>query len=226
VIRLRFVQEYRGRRIVTNGKLFGVEGELITDCRYLDVSGARAAISSEDGVTLHRQHVAEYREHLIRLVRSELRGCSFGCECRDQGDTPRRRKMDVAILWCAGCRRYRLFMPTPKVGAVTKTRTEKRAKPGKTEPMLTKLAQLPTLDGDALRFIWDIDQRRGSIYVIKAGDQLVWRERAGTEDWMRFYEVEFLLKRKYHNRFVSLTPTIAAAATLLGRDALAKLTST
>jgi hypothetical protein len=54
VIRLRLVQEYRGRRIVTNGKLFGVEGELITDCRYLDVSGARAAISSEDGVAMHR----------------------------------------------------------------------------------------------------------------------------------------------------------------------------
>jgi hypothetical protein len=36
---LRFVQEYRGQRIVTDGKLYGVEGELPTDCRYLNVKG-------------------------------------------------------------------------------------------------------------------------------------------------------------------------------------------
>jgi hypothetical protein len=168
VIRLRFVQEYRGRRIVTNGKLFGIEGELITDCRYLDVSGARAAISSEDGVAMHRQHVAEYREHLIRLVRSELRGRSFGCECRDQDDTLGRQRMGVAILWCAACRRYRVFTPAPKATAVTKSGKARNAKAGKKEPVLTRLAQLPPLDGDALRFTWDIGQRRGSIYVIKA----------------------------------------------------------
>lgn len=224
MIRLRFVQEYRGKRIVTNGELFGIEGELITDCRYLNVTGAREAISSEDGVVIHRQRLAGYRGKLIRLVRSELRTRSFGCKCRAPSDALGRQKMAVAILWCAACRSYRLIMPAPKAHAVTNTRKEK--KPGKTEPVLTKLAQLPPLVGDALRFTWDIDQRRGSIYVIKAGNRLVWRERAGTEDWARFYEVEFLLKRKYHNRFVSLTPTIAAAANLLGRDALAALTST
>lgn len=36
--------EYRGRRIVTNGKLYGIQGELITDCRYLDPQGAKDAI--------------------------------------------------------------------------------------------------------------------------------------------------------------------------------------
>jgi hypothetical protein len=223
VIRLRFVQEYRGRRIVTNGKLFGVEGELITDCRYLNVTGAREAISSEDGVAIHRQRLAGYRDRLIRLVRSELRGRSFGCKCRDQNGAMGRQEMGVAILWCAACRSYRLIMPASKAPAVTNTQKDNKA--GKKGPGLTKLAQLPPLEDDALRFIWDIDQRRGS-YIIKAGDRLVWRERAGVEDWTRFYEVEFLLKRKYHNRFVSLTPTIAAAANLLGRDALAALTST
>lgn len=39
MVRLRLVEEYRGRRIVTNGKLFGIQGELITDCRYLSPTG-------------------------------------------------------------------------------------------------------------------------------------------------------------------------------------------
>ena len=46
MIRLRFVREYRGKRIVTNGELYGIEGELVTDCRYLNVGGAQAAIDS------------------------------------------------------------------------------------------------------------------------------------------------------------------------------------
>jgi hypothetical protein len=55
VVRLRFVQEYRGRRIVTDGKLYGIEGQLITDCRYLNVLGARAAINSEAGIEERRK---------------------------------------------------------------------------------------------------------------------------------------------------------------------------
>jgi hypothetical protein len=67
VIRLRFVQEYRGRRIVTNVKLYGIQGKLITDCRYLDVSGARAAMNSKVGIEecrkyfeWHERRAAEY----------------------------------------------------------------------------------------------------------------------------------------------------------------------
>jgi hypothetical protein len=55
VVTLRFVQEYRGRRIVTDGKLYGIEGELVTDCRYLSVQGARAAINSEANVAERRR---------------------------------------------------------------------------------------------------------------------------------------------------------------------------
>jgi hypothetical protein len=61
VVRLRFVQEYRGRRIVTDGKLYGIEGELITDCRYLTVLGARSAINSEASIAQRRKSRAGHR---------------------------------------------------------------------------------------------------------------------------------------------------------------------
>lgn len=54
---LRFVDEYRGKRIVTNGKLYGIEGELVTDCRYLTVEGARAAINSEAAIARRKNAV-------------------------------------------------------------------------------------------------------------------------------------------------------------------------
>lgn len=56
MVKLRFVEEYRGRRIVSNGKLFGIEGELITDFRYLSVCGARAAIDSETMIEERRRY--------------------------------------------------------------------------------------------------------------------------------------------------------------------------
>jgi hypothetical protein len=64
VIRLRFVREYRGQRIVTDDKLYGVEGELVTDCRYLNVKGAREAIASEAAIA-QRKRFLEWRERPI-----------------------------------------------------------------------------------------------------------------------------------------------------------------
>jgi hypothetical protein len=63
VVRLRFVEEYRGQRIVSNGKLYGVQGELITDCRYLNVLGARTAIDSEAGIERRKKYL-EWRRHV------------------------------------------------------------------------------------------------------------------------------------------------------------------
>jgi hypothetical protein len=70
---MRFVQKYRGKRIVTDGKLYGVEGELVTDCRYLNVKGARDAINSEAAIA-QRKRQLEWRE-------------------RTRGDTPTKLKL-------------------------------------------------------------------------------------------------------------------------------------
>jgi uncharacterized protein (TIGR00251 family) len=58
---LRFVDEYRGKRIVTNGELYGIEGELVTDCRYLNLKGARDAINSEAGIAQRKDFQTQRR---------------------------------------------------------------------------------------------------------------------------------------------------------------------
>ncbi len=54
----------------------------------------------------------------------------------------------------------------------------------------------------------------------------MWRERASSADWMRFYEVKRLLEKKYRARFVGLTATAAAAKHMLDRGARWRLTPT
>ncbi len=93
--------------------------------------------------------------------------------------------------------------------------------------VLKNLSQLPLVTGDTLALVWDIERDNvDDYYVIAAGSQLVWRERARTEDWERFNEVKRLLKRKYKGRFASLTPTEAAAKNLLGGNTFATLKPT
>lgn len=65
-ISLRLVEEYRGRRIVSNGKLYGIQGELITDCRYITMESARNAIDSE--VALNRRVLPEQLLERVAVV--------------------------------------------------------------------------------------------------------------------------------------------------------------
>ncbi len=55
-----------------------------------------------------------------------------------------------------------------------------------------------------------------SYYIIKLGEQTVWREPASWEDWQRFNELKALLKKRYGSRFAALTPTPQAEGNLLG----------
>ncbi len=105
MIRLRFVQEYRGRRIVTNGKLYGIQGELVTDCRYLDVEGARAAINSEAGVAERRKYFAAQRRHFAALSVQEGEKYAFACDCgwRGQYNQPAKEGRDVVVVRCPKC---------------------------------------------------------------------------------------------------------------------------
>jgi hypothetical protein len=80
LIRLHFVREYRGRRIVTNGNMYGIQGELVTDCRYLTVAGARAAVDSEANVALHKDDRNRRRRDFYEYVESEGRGRTFECD--------------------------------------------------------------------------------------------------------------------------------------------------
>lgn len=85
VIRLRSVEEYRGRRIVTNGELYGIQGELITDCRYLNVVGARAAIDSETNIAARHKWLDWQRAQFADFIDREGQKKKFACNCGWQG---------------------------------------------------------------------------------------------------------------------------------------------
>lgn len=235
MIRLRLVEEYRGRRIVTNGKLYGVQGELVTDCRYLNVLGAKAAINSEAAIELRRTQRA-WQEQLMPQAGyfDNYKRRTFECECGWRGSYKKLTEESgaVDILSCPRCARRLLFVMYPgdediKSAAARGNREARAMMQGLRErerqeaarayQALTKRSQLPTLDGDALEFVWDL-VRDGddNYYVITAAELHVWRERARVEDWERFNPVKQLLKKKYGTRFVRLTLTDAAEKNLRG----------
>jgi hypothetical protein len=114
MLRLRLVEVYRDRRIVTNGKLFGVEDELITDCRYMSVEGARAAIDSELGVAEHRRN----REQGKGATSSSSspsrarapRSCALACGWRGGLESFDRDQHGHVVLRCPDCGGDRIDM--------------------------------------------------------------------------------------------------------------------
>lgn len=83
---------------------------------------------------------------------------------------------------------------------------------------LRSASQLPDLAGDApIASVWDLERGKpDNHYVIRAGEELVWRERARYEDWRRFQQVKAILREKYAARFASVTPTEDASGWLIG----------
>ena len=237
VIRLRFVQEYRGRRIVTNGELYGIEGAFVTDCRYLDVDGARAAINSEAGVAAHREYWDSQRRATAGCLARHGAANTFACECGWQGGYNELRTEEVegiVVLRCPTCTGVELCLVFPTGETSAPNSMNRRQRPSKPKPdarspgvdglaLLTRISQLPVLAGDKLRFTWSFERDGADGYVvITAGEHIVWRERAPDADLMRFYAIRRLLKRKYTGQFVSMTPTSSAAATLFGQDRIAE----
>ena len=89
---------------------------------------------------------------------------------------------------------------------------------------LRDASQLPDFEGTGLRFVIEIEgPTLESYYVIKLGEQIVWREPASWEDWERFNELKVILKRRYGPRFAALTPTPKAESNLLGDNITASL---
>jgi len=231
------VEEYRGRRIVTNGKLFGIQGELITDCRYLSPTGARATIDSEVTIAAHHRHIDAQRRHFAEYIAREGRKSTFGCYCGWRGGYGQlRKKGDVVVfVSCPACSSDFIFMavgdaaheplpPRARKVARKKPTGEKNKKEAHAGSVRTAASHLPALDGDELRFVWGLERDGDdNYYVVKCGRTRVWREQASSTDWMRFYEVRRLLNKKYRARFVGLTTTAAAAKHMLGRGSRSRL---
>jgi hypothetical protein len=237
VLKLRFVQEYRGRRIVTDGKLFGIDGELITDCRYLGLQGAHGAIDSELTIEASKTLRAHADVRRISVESAEYfedyRTRSFACECGWHGCYNELKPMQACcsfVVCCPTCGHPLLSIRAPSVdeikGAAARTNEEalamlpsalesEKAEEAWLRQALQRVSQLPELADDALAFVLDLEHDGGdNYYVIELGEQRVWRELARAGDRQRFYELKRLLKKKYNRRFVSLTPTAVAKCSL------------
>lgn len=111
MIRLRFYEEYRDRRIVTNGEMYGIKGELITDCRYVNVVGARAAIDSELGMAKRRRDIDWQRAKAAEYIEREGGDKTFGCDCGWRGRYKDLRKTGAPIFFqCPVCSSRVIFM--------------------------------------------------------------------------------------------------------------------
>jgi hypothetical protein len=122
----------------------------------------------------------------------------------------------VVKLSCRACGRPLLLVTFPSDEDIKSAAADETKKPAPCCPTCSN-AKGATSSGRASRSaLKNLSQHDGDDYVITAGSQLVWRERARTEDGERFNEVKRLLRRKYKGRLASLTPTEAAAKNLLG----------
>lgn len=107
---LRFIEEYRGRRIVTDGTFYGIHREPVTDCRYLTLKDARGAVSSEVSIELRKSRTIMRAEYF-----SDYKTRPFTCECGWHGRYKSLRKEPgaVATLSCPTCARRLLVVPFP-----------------------------------------------------------------------------------------------------------------
>ena len=93
------------------------------------------------------------------------------------------------------------------------------------ESKLKSTTQLPDLEGDDLKIIWDFEEHgedEDSWTVLRHGDLVIWREIGTKEALPRFEEVIWILREKYGPRLTSLLPTRAGLLQIRGRFYTAK----
>jgi hypothetical protein len=171
VIRLHLVEEYRGRHVVTNGQFYGVQRELITDCRYLEAADARRAIDSDLGIEVNRRSREWYERAMPRAdYFSNYKKRAFTCACGWHGRYEGLNKdtLDLAALSCPVCRHVLLFITSPSAEEVRRAAAEgdkdalamlrqvqarEEAEASWASQALTRASQLPALPGVALVFV-------------------------------------------------------------------------
>lgn len=246
VVPLRFVQEYRGRRIVTDGKLFGVEREQPTDFRYLSVSAAKAAVNSQLAIEAKRRDDEDCRRFSVESADyfGDYTTRSFACECGWRGcynDLKPARSCCSFVVTCPTCAVPLLVVHSPSDDDIKAAAAGGNAEAMAMLPALLEreradmawwaqalkdVSQLPELARERFPFVLDVERSGESHLVIRFGEHRVWREPLRPGDRPRFYELKRLLKKKNNGRFVNLRPTKAAEQSLDDGDTRAKLSVT
>jgi hypothetical protein len=115
----------------TPGGTDGPSGELVTDCRYLNLQGARAAINSEAGIEERRTYKEWHDRQVAEQLRVDGGKRSLGCECGWRGgyEQLEKGKFGVVVLRCPKCESHLLYLSVPSdTGASLKaSRTKSKA---------------------------------------------------------------------------------------------------
>jgi hypothetical protein len=184
VVHLRLVQEYRGRRIVTDGKLFGVEREQPPDFRYLSVSAAKAAVNSQLAIEAKRRDDENCRRFSVESAEyfENYQTRSFACECGWRGcynDLKPARSCCSLVVTCPTCAVPLLVVHPPSdddikaaaaggnaeaMAMLSALLERERADMAWWAQALKDVSQLPEVAGDALTFVLDLEEDVGGKY--------------------------------------------------------------
>ena len=87
---------------------------------------------------------------------------------------------------------------------------------------LKSISQLPEIDSNSFTLTWDTEHNEWSnnFYIIKHGEQLIWRQPALFEDHMTFYEVAVMCKKKYGSRLRDIVQTKRSEYSMYGDQLL------
>jgi predicted RNA-binding Zn-ribbon protein involved in translation (DUF1610 family) len=87
---------------------------------------------------------------------------------------------------------------------------------------LKSISQLPEIDSESFTLSWDTEHNEWSnnFYIIKHGEQLIWRQPALFEDYKTFYKVAEICKKKYGSRLKDIIQTKRSEYSMYGDQIL------
>jgi len=87
---------------------------------------------------------------------------------------------------------------------------------------LKSISQLPEVDSESFTLTWDTEHNEWSnnFYIIKHGEQLIWRQPALFEDYETFYKVAEMCKKKYGSRLKDIIQTKRSEYSMYGDQIL------
>ena len=150
--------------------------------------------------------------------------CAWHGIARDTGRGRMYREMFLELC-CPECSAFLdliIFPPEKGCGASRKELTEEQLKAleereeqekAYREKCLCSVDQLPELEEDVLRLVWD---QEGAETRIQVGETVIWSEPLKYEAFDRYEQVALLLKEKYGSRVKDLTPTDRSKLFLYG----------
>lgn len=114
---------------------YGIQGELITDCRYLNIVGARAAIDSETNIAARHKWLDWQRAQFAEFIAHEGQNKRFACTCGWRGHYKDLKKSPSPVYFsCPTCSSRSVMMevtetPSAKNSPSPSARSRRKKRP-------------------------------------------------------------------------------------------------